>query len=209
MGRYTGPSCRLCRRAGQCLFLKGDRSLSDKCGIRRRDYPPGQHGARRSKESEYGKQLREKQQMRQTYGLREKQFRNLFEKAERMRGVTGENLLVLLERRLDSIVYRLGFSATRAEARLLVSHGHFRVNGRKTTIPSSLVRPGDVVELRERSRKIPKINENLDAAPRRGFPSWVVLDRPNYRGEVKTLPMREEMTTPAFEERLIVELYSK
>ncbi|MEZ4601773.1 MAG: 30S ribosomal protein S4 [Syntrophotaleaceae bacterium] len=209
MGRYTGPTCRLCRRAGQCLYLKGDRSLSDKCGIRRRDYPPGQHGARRGKVSEYGKQLREKQQMRQTYGLREKQFRNLFRKAERMKGVTGENLLVLLERRLDSIVYRLGFATTRAEARQLVNHGHFLVNGRKESIPSSLVRPGDVIELRERSRKIPRINENLEAAPRRGLASWVELDRTNFRGEVKALPQRQEMTSPAFEEHLVVELYSK
>jgi small subunit ribosomal protein S4 len=159
--------------------------------------------------SEYGKQLREKQQMRQTYGLRERQFRNLFEKAERMKGVTGENLLVLLERRLDSIVFRLGFGATCAEARQLVNHGHFRVNGRKVDIPSSLVRPGDVIELREKSRKMPKINENLAAVSRRGLPSWVELDRDHYRGVVKTLPVREEMTTPVFEERLIVELYSK
>ena len=209
MGKYTGPSCRLCRRAGQCLFLKGDRSLSDKCGIRRRDYPPGQHGQRRTKVSEYGRQLREKQQMRQTYGLREGQFRRLFDKADRMKGVTGENLLILLERRLDSIVYRLGFATTRAEARQLVNHGHFRVNGRKVDIASSLVRPGDVIELRERSRKIPAVLENLETVVRRGNPSWVELDRDNFRGVLKALPVREEMTTPVFEERLIVELYSK
>ena len=209
MGKYTGPSCRLCRRAGQCLFLKGDRSLSDKCGIRRRDYPPGQHGQRRTKVSEYGRQLREKQQMRQTYGLREGQFRRLFDKADRMKGVTGENLLILLERRLDSIVYRLGFATTRAEARQLVNHGHFRVNGRKVDIASSLVRPGDVIELRERSRKIPAVLENLETVVRRGNPSWVELDRDHFRGVVKALPVREEMTTPVFEERLIVELYSK
>lgn len=209
MGRYTGPSCRLCRRAGQCLYLKGDRSLSDKCGIKRRDYPPGQHGARRGKVSEYSKQLREKQQMRQAYGLREKQFRRLFEKAERMKGMTGENLLVLLESRLDSIVYRLGFGATHAEARQLISHGHFLLNGRKADIPSSMVRPGDVIELREKSRKMSKLDENLAAAMRRGIPSWVELDRDNFRGVVKTLPVREALTTPVFQEQLIVELYSK
>lgn len=209
MGRYTGPSCRLCRRAGQCLYLKGDRSLSDKCGIKRRDYPPGQHGARRGKVSEYSKQLREKQQMRQAYGLREKQFRRLFEKAERMKGMTGENLLVLLESRLDSIVYRLGFGATHAEARQLISHGHFLLNGRKADIPSSLVRPGDVIELREKSRKMSKVGDNLAAAMRRGIPLWVELDRDNFRGVVKTLPVRDALTTPVFQEQLIVELYSK
>lgn len=209
MGRYTGPSCRLCRRAGQCLYLKGDRSLSGKCGIQRRDYPPGQHGTRRGMETEYNKQLREKQQMRQAYGLREKQFRSLFEQADRMKGVTGENLLILLERRLDSLVYRLGFGSTHAEARQLVSHGHFLVNGHKLNIPSSQLRPGDVIELREKSRKLPRINENLAAAARRGYPSWIEIDRDHYRGVFKTLPVRAEMTTPVFEERLIVELYSK
>jgi small subunit ribosomal protein S4 len=209
MARYLGPACRLCRRAGTCLFLKGSRSLSEKCGLQRRDYPPGQHGQRRLKLSDYGLQLREKQRMKQTYGLLEKQFRISFEQAERMKGVTGENLLVLLERRLDSIVYRLGFATTRAEARQLATHGHFRVNGRKMTTPSSLLRPGDVVEVREKSRQITRINEALDAALRRGCPSWVEVDRHAYRGVLKTLPVREELTTPAFQENLVVELYSK
>ncbi len=192
-----------------CLSLKGDRSLSEKCGIQRRNYPPGQHGQRRSKISDYGLQLREKQRARRTYGLREKQFRTYFEKAERMKGVTGENLLILLERRLDSVVYRLGFGATRAEARQLINHGHFRLNGRKVDIPSYLVRPGDAVELRSRSRQVARINESLDSALRRGFPSWIELQRNEYRGSVKSLPVREELTAQAFQERLIVELYSK
>lgn len=209
MGKYTGPVCRLCRREGMCLFLKGDRALSGKCGLQRRETPPGQHGQRRVKLSEYGRQLREKQRTKRAYGLRERQFHTLFEKAERMKGVTGENLLILLERRLDTVVYRLGFASTRAEARQLINHGHFRVNGRKVNIPSCLVRPGDVVELRERSRPIARINECLDGALRRGFPSWVELNRPEYRGTVKTLPVRDELTTPAFQEQLIVELYSK
>lgn len=209
MGRYLGPVCRQCRREGMCLFLKGDRSLANKCALHRHEAPPGQHGQRRMKLSEYGKQLRAKQRTKRVYGLREKQFHTVFEKAERMRGVTGENLLLLLERRLDSIVYRLGFAATRAEGRQLISHGHFKVNGEKVNIPSYLVRPGDVVELRERSRDVPRINESLDGALRRGFPSWVELDRTGYKGSVKTLPVREELTTPAFEEHLIVELYSK
>lgn len=192
-----------------CLFLKGDRSLAGKCGIHRRNTPPGQHGLRRTKLSAYGLQLREKQRTKRAYGLRERQFHSLFEKAERMKGVTGENLLILLERRLDSIVYRMGFGNTRAEARQLISHGHFRVNGRKVDSASYLVRPGDTVELRERSRAVAHINEALDGALRRGFPSWVELDRSRYRGLVKALPQREELTTPAFQEHLIVEIYSK
>lgn len=209
MGKYIGPVCRLCRREGMCLFLKGDRSIAGKCAIHRRNTPPGQHGQRRIKISEYGRQLREKQRTKRTYGLREKQFHTLFEKAERMKGVTGENLLLLLERRLDTVVYRLGFASTHAEARQLITHGHFRVNGVKVNVPSYLVRPGDVVKLRERSRQIARINESLDGALRRGFPSWLELNRPEHRGAVKTLPVREELTTPAFQEQLIVELYSK
>lgn len=210
MSRYIGPACRLCRREGACLFLKGDRSLSEKCGLQRRDYPPGQHGqVRRKKISAYGRQLREKQRVKRFYSIQERQFRRFFRRAERMRGITGENLLLLLESRLDSIVYRLGFGSTRAEARQLITHGHFRVNNRKVAIPSYLVHPGDVVELRERSRPIARINEALDGAIRRGFPSWVELDRPQYRGTVKTLPVREELTIPEFQEQLIVEFYSK
>jgi len=191
------------------LFLKGDRCYTDKCGVERRNYAPGQHGQGRVKVSEYGVQLREKQRMKRTYGLLEKQFRAYFDKADRMKGVTGENLLVLLERRLDSMVYRLGFTTSRNEARLLVRQGHFLVNGRKVTIPSYLVRPNDIVELREKSRKVARINEALDGVMRRGVPSWVELDRDAFKGTVKTLPVREEMTTPVFQEHLIVELYSK
>jgi small subunit ribosomal protein S4 len=209
LGRYLGPVCRLCRREGQCLHLKGDRCHADKCGIQRRNYPPGQHGQRRTKVSEYGLQLREKQKLRRTYGLREKQFRNLFARAERMKGVTGENLLLMLEGRFDSTVYRLGFGATRAEARQLVNHGHFLLNGRKLDIPSARVRPGDIVELREKSRRLVRINEALDGVLRQGVPSWLELDRTAFRGTVKSLPAREELTAPSFQERLVVELYSK
>lgn len=191
------------------LFLKGDRCYTDKCAVERRNYAPGQHGQGRVKVSDYGTQLREKQRMKRTYGLMEKQFRSYFQKADRMKGVTGENLLVLLERRLDSMVYRIGFTTSRNEARLLVRQGHFLVNGRKVNIPSYLVRPGDVVELREKSQKVVRVNEALDGVMRRGVPSWVELDRAAFKGTVKTLPVREEMTTPVFQEHLIVELYSK
>ncbi len=192
-----------------CLSLKGDRSATDKCGVVRRNYPPGQHGQSRKKISVYGLQLREKQRTKRTYGLREKQFRKYFDMADRMKGVTGENLLILLERRLDTIVYRLGFGVTRAEARQLITHGHLRINGRKIDIPSYLVRPGDVIELRQKSRPMERINEALDGAVRRGSPSWLELDRPHYRGEVKSLPIREEIAGAAFQEQLIVELYSR
>lgn len=191
------------------LFLKGDRCHTDKCAVERRNYAPGQHGQGRIKVSDYGTQLREKQRVKRTYGLLEKQFRAYFKKADRMKGVTGENLLVLLERRLDSMVYRLGFATSRNESRQLVRHGHFLVNGQRVNIPSYLVRPGDTIELREKSRQVICINEALDGVMRRGVPSWVELDRAAFKGTVKTLPVREEMTTPAFNERLIVELYSK
>ena len=191
------------------LFLKGDRCHTDKCAVERRNYAPGQHGQGRIKVSDYGTQLREKQRIKRTYGLLEKQFRSYFEKADRMKGVTGENLLVLLERRLDSMVYRLGFATSRNEARLLVRQGHFLVNGRKVNIPSFQVRAGDVVELREKSRQVARVNEALDGVMRRGVPSWVELDRTAFKGSLKTLPVREEMTTPVFQEHLIVELYSK
>ncbi|MGE4543471.1 MAG: 30S ribosomal protein S4 [Pedobacter sp.] len=209
MARYSGPVCRLCRRENMKLFLKGDRCYTDKCAVERRNYPPGQHGQGRIKASDYGTQLREKQRMKRTYGLLEKQFRGYFDKADHQKGVTGENLLVLLERRLDSVVYRLGFASSRAEARALVRQGHFLVNGRKVNIPSYVMRPSDVVELREKSRKVARINEALDSVMRRGLLSWVELDREAFKGSLKTLPVREEMTTPAFQEQLIVELYSK
>ena len=191
------------------LFLKGDRCHTDKCAIERRNYAPGQHGQGRIKVSDYGTQLREKQRVKRTYGLLEKQFRDYFKKADRMKGVTGETLLILLERRLDSMVYRIGFSTSRSEARQLVRHGHFLVNGRKVDIPSYQVRPGDVIEVREKSRAVVRINEALDGVMRRGIPSWVELERDAFKGTVKTLPVRAEMTTPAFQEHLIVELYSK
>lgn len=209
MARYTGPVCRLCRRENMKLFLKGDRCHTDKCAVERRNYAPGQHGQGRPKVSDYGTQLREKQRMRRTYGLLEGQFHSYFEKADRMKGVTGENLLILLESRLDSMVYRMGFTTSRTEARMLVRQGHFKVNGRRVDIPSYLVRVNDEITLREKSQKVTRINEALDGVMRRGLPSWVELDRKAFKGIVKTLPVREEMTTPAFQEHLIVELYSK
>lgn len=209
MSRYSGPVCRQCRRENTKLFLKGDRCYTDKCAVERRNYAPGQHGQRRSKVSDYGAQLREKQKVKRTYGLQEKQFRLYFTKADRMRGVTGENLLILLERRLDSVVYRLGFAASRAQARTLIRHGHFLINGHKVNIPSQLVRPNDVVSLTEKSREVACINESLDSVMRRGVPSWMELERDAFKGTMKTLPVRAELTTPEIQERLIVELYSK
>lgn len=209
MARYSEAVCRQCRRENAKLFLKGDRCYTDKCAVERRNYAPGQHGQRRTKVSDYGIQLREKQKVKRTYGLQEKQFRLYFAKADRMKGVTGENLLMLLERRLDSIVYRLGFAVSRAQARTMVRHGHFIVNGRKVNIPSYLVRPADTVELREKSRQVALFNESLDSVMRRGVPSWVELDRENFKGTIKAMPVRDELTTPEFQEQLIVELYSK
>ena len=191
------------------LFLKGDRCHTEKCAVERRNYAPGQHGQGRIKVSDYGLQLREKQRVKRTYGLLEKQFRSYFKRADRMKGVTGENLMILLERRLDSMVYRLGFSTSRNEARQLVRHGHFLVNGRKVNIPSYQLRVDDVIEVREKSRQVTRINEALDGVMRRGVPSWVELERDAFKGTVKALPVRAEMTTPAFQEQLIVELYSK
>lgn len=208
MARYTGPSCRLCRRENTELFLKGDRCYTDKCAIKRRNYPPGQHGQSRTKVSDYGVQLREKQKVRRIYGILEKQFRSYFEEADRMKGVTGENLLSLLERRLDNALYRMGFASSRIEARILVRHGHFKVNGRKVNIPSYLLRSGDVVELREKSQKVTCINDSLESVVRRGIPQWIELDKGAYKGIVKALPLREDITVP-IQEQLIVELYSK
>lgn len=190
------------------LFLKGERCYTDKCAIKRRNYPPGQHGQARTKVSDYGVQLREKQKVRRIYGILEKQFRSYFEEADRMKGVTGENLLFLLERRLDNAVYRLGLASSRTEARTLVRHGHFQVNGRKVNIPSFLVKNGDVIEVREKSRNIVSINDSLEAVVRRGVPQWLELDKDARKGVVKTLPTREDITTP-IQEQLIVELYSK
>ncbi len=209
MARYREAVCRLCRREGIELYLKGDRCFTDKCAIKRRGYPPGQHGQRRMKKhSDYGVQLREKQKARRIYGLLEKQFHNYFEKADRMKGKTGDNLLILLERRLDNVVFKLGFAVTRRESRQLVRHGHFLVKGKRVNIPSFLVRTGDVVEMRERSRKIPSVNESLDAVIRKGIPAWLELERENFRGSVKNIPSRADITEP-IQEQLIVELYSK
>jgi small subunit ribosomal protein S4 len=190
------------------LFLKGDRCYTDKCAIKRRNYPPGQHGQSRSKTSAYGVQLREKQKVRRIYGLLEKQFRSYFAEADRMKGVTGETLLSLLERRLDNAVYRLGFASSRTESRQLVRHGHFTLNGRKVNIPSIQLKAGDVIELREKSRKIVSVNDSLEAVVRRGIPQWLELDRDAFKGSLKGLPVREDITTP-IQEQLIVELYSK
>lgn len=208
MARYTGPSCRLCRRENTELFLKGDRCYTDKCGIKRRNYPPGQHGQGRSKTSDYGTQLREKQKVRRIYGLLEKQFRGYFQTADRMKGVTGENLLSLLERRLDNTIYRLGFASSRTESRQLVRHGHFTLNGRKVNIPSIQIKTGDVIQLREKSKKIASINDSLESVVRRGIPQWLELDKDASKGVIKGLPVREDITTP-IQEQLIVELYSK
>ncbi len=208
MARYTDPVCRLCRREGVKLFLKGERCYTDKCAIERRNYPPGQHGQARAKFSEYAIQLREKQKLRRIYGVLERQFRRYFHFAERGKGVTGETLLVMLERRLDSMVYRIGFANSRAEGRQLVRHGHCAVNGRKVNIPSLLVKAGDVITVREKSRTVARIGEALEASQRRGIPDWLDVDRPAFTGRVKALPMRSDLTTP-INEKLVVELYSK
>jgi small subunit ribosomal protein S4 len=209
MARYTGPVCRLCRREDMKLFLKGERCYTDKCGYERRSYPPGQHGqSRRKKRSDYGEQLREKQKVKRLYGIAERQFRGYFFKAVRMKGVNGENLIQLLERRLDNVVYRMGFASDHAEARQLVRHGHFTVNGKKVNIPSYLVRPRDVVQVREASRTIARIGEALAAVDRRGVPQWIELDKEGMRGGIKQLPAREDVTLP-IREQLIIELYSK
>lgn len=208
MARYTGPVCRLCRREDMKLFLKGDRCYTDKCAYERRAYPPGQHGQGRRKRTDYGEQLREKQKVRRMYGLLEKQFRGYYVKASRMKGVTGENLLMLLERRLDNVIFRMGFAATRSEARQLVRHRHFTLNGHKANIPSMLLRPGDIIEVKERSKKVVKLQESMNTVDRRGVPSWLELDKDALKGTFKEMPVREELTMP-IREQLIVELYSK
>ncbi len=209
MARYTGSVCRICRRENLKLFLKGDRCFSDKCAFDRRGYPPGQHGQRRGRKiSDYGVQLREKQKVKRMYGLSEKQFHLFFERADRKRGVTGTNLLVSLESRLDNVVYRLGFVNSRAQGRHYVKHNHFTVNGKKANIPSYSVKPGDVVEVREKSMKNQMINDAADAVVRRGIPQWLDLDKETLKGEIKAAPIREDITMP-IQEQLIVELYSK
>lgn len=208
MARNTGPQCRLCRRERMALYLKGDRCYTDKCAIQRRNYPPGQHGQGRGKISDYGLQLREKQKVKRMYGILEKQFRGYFERAERMRGVTGTNLLVLLERRLDNVVYRLGFANSRAQARQLVLHNHVLVDGRRVNIPSYLVKVGQSVQVTEKSRSKAQVRDALEAAARRGCPPWLELEKEEAKGRVSMFPTREDITMP-IQEHLIVELYSK
>ncbi len=208
MARYKDSVCRLCRRENLKLFLKGERCYTDKCAIERRNYPPGQHGQARKKFSEYSIQLREKQKVKRMYGLLENQFRRTFAQAARTKGITGETLLVLLERRLDNVAYRLGFAGSRAEARLLVRHGHVLVNGQKVNIPSYIVRVGDVVSVKERSRQITRVLSAMEGAQRRGVPDWAELDRDTCSGRIKLLPTRSDITMP-INEKLIVELYSK
>ncbi len=208
MARYTDSVCKLCRREGTKLFLKGDRCYTQKCAVEKRNYPPGEHGQRRSKHSDYGLQLREKQKMKRIYGVLEAQFRTYFEMAERQKGVTGENLVRLLEQRLDNVVHRLGFAASRAQARVLVTHGHFRVNGRRVTIPSYLVRAGDVIEVQQASRELAEIATALEGAKKRRVPSWLELEAANFKGTVRSLPSKEEMAIPV-QEQLVVALYSK
>jgi small subunit ribosomal protein S4 len=208
LARYLGPVCRLCRREGMQLYLKGDRCYTDKCAIDRRHYPPGQHGQRRSKVSDYGTQLREKQKVRRIYGVLEKQFSSYFEKAERQKGVTGTNLLVLLERRLDNVVYRLGFANSRSQARQLVRHNLILINGNRVNLPSYLVRKGDVVQSTEKGRVLPMIKDAMEAVARRGTPAWLEFNKDEAKGRVVMFPSREDITMP-IQEHLIVELYSK
>ncbi|MGH9615082.1 MAG: 30S ribosomal protein S4 [Bryobacteraceae bacterium] len=210
MARYIGPVCRLCRRDGMKLFLKGERCHTDKCAIEKRNFAPGQHGKdRRPKLVGYGLQLREKQKGRRYYGLLEGQFRNLFEKASKMKGITGDNLLNMLERRLDSAIYRMGLGTSRAQARQLVRHGHIQVNGKKVNIPSFQVKPNDVIEVREKSKDNPSILAARDATAHAPSPNWLEVDRDALRGRVLAQPKREDLVQIQLNEQLIVELYSK
>lgn len=210
MARYIGPVCRLCRREGMKLFLKGERCHTDKCGIERRNVPPGQHGKdRRPKLAGYGLQLREKQKARRVYGVLERQFRSQFEKASKMKGITGEQLLSMLERRLDNVIYRMGFGTSRAQARQVVRHGHIQVNGRKVNIPSFVAKVGDLVEVREKSRKNPTILAARDATAHAPCPNWLDVDREALRGRIIAMPRRDELVQIQLNEQLIVELYSK
>jgi small subunit ribosomal protein S4 len=210
MARYTGPVCRQCRREGGKLYLKGDKCYTDKCPFSRRSYAPGQHGQgqARKKVSEYGIQLREKQKARRIYGVLEKQFRSYFEKAERQKGITGENLLVLLERRLDNVVFRLGFASSRTQARQLVRHGHFIVNGHRVDIPSYLVKPGEVVQVAETSKESPIIKEMMEGLNTKTVPAWLEMSAQDVSGKIVRYPTREEIDIP-IQEHLIVELYSR
>jgi len=208
LARYTGPQCRLCRRETEKLFLKGDRCFTEKCAVERRQYPPGQHGQRRGKLSDYGVQLREKQKVRNTYGVLEKQFRKYFHKAETKKGVTGEVLLQFLETRMDNVVYRMGFAPNRNGARQLVGHGHFLVNGKDVNIPSFKLQVGDTIEVKTSSRDLGAITDSISRVEQRGIPSWVEMDFKNFKGKVLQVPSREDIQLTA-QEQLIVELYSK
>jgi len=209
LAKYTGAVCRICRRENLKLFLKGDRCYGEKCAFERRAYAPGQHGQRRTgKMSDYHLQLREKQKVRRIYGILEKQFRIYYYRAEKQKGVTGTNLLVLLETRLDNIAFRMGFASSRSQARQLVRHGHFLVNGRPVNIPSFQVRVGGVIDVKEESRKVPAVMEAVETVVRRGIPNWLEVEKENFRGVVKALPKREDLAMP-IQEQLIVELYSK
>ena len=209
MARYTGSSCRLCRRENLKLFLKGDRCYGDKCAFERRPYAPGQHGQRRSgKISDYQLQLREKQKVKRIYGVLEGQFRRYYYQAEKQKGITGTNLLMLLECRLDNIAYRMGFSSSRRQARQLVRQNHFLVNGKKVNIPSFQVKPGDVIEIKESSRKAKIVLDAMETVVRRGIPSWIDIEKEKFRGTLTAIPNREDLTMP-IQEQLIIELYSK
>jgi small subunit ribosomal protein S4 len=208
MSRYIGSVCKLCRREGEKLFLKGARCYTDKCAIERRPYPPGQHGQRRAKISDFGVQLREKQKLKRIYGIGEKPMRNMFDKAVRMNGVTGENLLTLLERRFDNVIYKIGFAASRKEARQMVKHYHFTINGKKANVPSMKLEKGDVVALVEGSKSSPKLSGGLEANSMREVPAWLDVDQTKFMATIRDLPKREDITGQ-IEERLIVESYSK
>jgi len=208
LARYIGPMCKRCRREGMKLFLKSERCYTDKCSYERRNYSPGQHGQGRGKVSEYALQLREKQKVKRVYGLLEGQFKRTFKNAEKKKGVTGGNLISLLERRLDNAVFRLGFAGNRGEARIMVTHNWFRVNGRKVNIPSYVLRDGDVIEVADKKKKNPKMEVNLKTMERRGLPEWLTLDAALKKGSLLRLPTRDDVTLP-INELLIVELYSK
>ncbi len=209
MARYTNSVCRLCRRENLKLYLKGDRCYGDKCAFERRGYAPGQHGQRRGgKVSDYRVQLREKQKVKRIYGVLEKQFRGYYYRADKQKGITGTSLLMLLESRLDNIVYRMGFAVSRNQARQFIRHNHFSINDKKVNIPSYRVKPGDVLEVKEKSRRLPQLVEAMETVVRRGVPEWIELEKDKFRGTLKALPNREDLTMP-IQEQLIVELYSK
>jgi len=209
LARYTDSSCRLCRRENLKLFLKGDRCYSEKCAFERRGYAPGDHGqAHKKQRSDYGVQLREKQKLKRLYGLLEKQFRGYFKKADQQKGITGTNLLIFLERRMDNMIFRMGLCNSRVEARQLISHGHFLINGKAVNIPSYLLKAGDEVSVKEGSRKITRVLEAMETVARRGMPHWLELDKENFKASIKMLPVREDLTMPV-QEQLVVELYSK